>query len=120
MKVINITQNTTLAGDCIHARSFWARFKGLQLKRVLPAGSGLLITPCNSIHMFFMRFAIDAVFIDKDQVVLYIEERIKPWRISRVIKNSRSVLELPAGTSAATGTRPGDRLELVDEPNIRG
>jgi uncharacterized membrane protein (UPF0127 family) len=113
MIIRNITRNTTLADNCSIARSFWARFKGLQLKGDLPGGSGLLITPCNSIHMFFMRFPIDAIFIDKDQVILYIEEGIKPWRISRVVKKSREVLELPAGTSAATGTRPGDRLEYI-------
>lgn len=113
MIIRNITRNTVLSNQCDHARSFFARFKGLQLKKDLPAGSGLLITPCNSIHMFFMKFPIDAIFIDKDQVVLSIEERIKPWRISKVVNKSHSVLELPAGTSAATGTKPGDRLQYI-------
>jgi uncharacterized membrane protein (UPF0127 family) len=101
-----------LAENCEVARTFVARFKGLQLRKSLPAGSGLLITPCNSIHMFFMRFPIDAVFIDAEQTVLHIEEGIRPWRVSRVVRKARSVLELPAGTASATGTRPGDRLEL--------
>lgn len=113
MKVINTTRNTILACNCSIAHSFWARFKGLQLKRSLPQGSGLLITPCNSIHMFFMRFPIDAVFIDKDQVVLFIEENIKPWRISKMVRKSKEVLELPAGTSAAAGAKPGDRLQYI-------
>lgn len=117
MVIRNITCNTVLAGNCIHARTFFTRFKGLQLKKDLAPGCGLLITPCNSIHMFFMRFPIDAVFIDKDQAVLYIEEGIKPWRVSKTVKKSRSVLELPAGTAAATGTRPGDRLEIVNSSN---
>jgi uncharacterized protein len=112
MIIRNITRNTVLTNQCDHARSFFARLKGLQLKKDLPAGSGMLITPCNSIHMFFMRFPIDAIFLDKDQNVLYIEEDIKPWRISKVIKNSRSVLELPAGTAKATGTILCDRLEI--------
>lgn len=113
MIIRNITRNSVLSNQCDHARSFYSRFKGLQLKKDLPVGSGLLITPCNSIHMFFMRFPIDAIFIDKDQVVLYIEESIKPWRVSKVVKKSHEVLELPAGTCAATGTRPGDRLQYV-------
>jgi uncharacterized membrane protein (UPF0127 family) len=112
MRVRNAVRNTTLAENCEAARTFVARFKGLQLRKGLPAGSGLLITPCNSIHMFFMRFPIDAVFIDAEQTVLHIEEGIRPWRISRVVRKARSVLELPAGTASATGTRPGDRLEL--------
>lgn len=99
-----------LAYNCDRAGTFFARFKGLQLVKELPAGSGLLITPCNSIHMFFMRFPIDAVFIDADNNVVCIEEGIKPWRVSRVIRNARSVLELPAGTAAATGTVLGDVL----------
>lgn len=113
MIVKNVTQNTLLSDNCGHAQTFWARFKGLQLKKNFPEGCGLLITPCNSIHMFFMRFPIDAVFIDKDQTVLYIDESIKPWKISKVIRKSCSVLELPAGTAPATGTKPGDKLSFT-------
>ncbi len=113
MIVMNVTRNTLLADYCGHASTFFARFKGLQLKRDLPNGCGLLITPCNSIHMFFMRFPIDAVFIDLNQTVLYIEEGLKPWKISKVVKKSRGVLELPAGTASSTGTKPGDRLEFI-------
>ena len=112
MIVRNITRNTLLADHCDMADTFFARFKGLQLKRNLPSGCGLLITPCSSIHMFFMRFPIDAIFFDTNRTVLYIEESIKPWRISKLVKGSRSVLELPAGTASATGTKPGDRLEF--------
>ncbi len=113
----NITRNALLAADCSCARTFYTRFKGLQMKKDLPEGNGLLITPCNSIHMFFMRFPIDVLFLDKDQTVLYIEEGIKPWKISKIIKKSRSVLELPSGTAATTGTQPGDKLEIVHCPN---
>lgn len=113
MIVRNVTRGTVLADNCAHALTFWTRFKGLQMKKELPSGSGLLITPCSSIHMFFMRFSIDAIFVDADQVVLHIEEGLRPWRVSKVVKKSRSVLELPAGTASTTGTKPGDRLELV-------
>lgn len=112
MVAINITRKTELANDCKLARTFFARFMGLQFKRELPAGHGLLITPCNSIHMFFMRFAIDAVFIDKNGAVVHICEGIKPWRVSRIVGKARSVLELPAGTVSSTGTAIGDALEL--------
>ena len=112
MVVKNVTRGTLLADNCSHAHTFFARFKGLQLKMDFPKGCGLLITPCNSIHMFFMRFPIDAVFIDANKTVLYIKEGIKPWRISKVIRESQSVLELPAGTAFASGTKPGDRLNF--------
>jgi len=113
MVVTNITRNTELADNCSIADTFFARFKGLQLKRGLPVGCGLLITPCNSIHMFFMRFPIDAIFIDVNKSILHIEENLQPWRISKVISRSKSVLELPAGIASATGTKPGDRLEFT-------
>jgi len=115
MVVTNITLNTVLANNCGIADTFFARFRGLQLKRDLPAGCELLITPCNSIHMFFMRFSIDAVFIDANNTILYIEESMKRWRISKVISKSKSVLELPAGTASATGTKPGDRLTFTPQ-----
>jgi len=61
------------------ADTFFSRFRGLMLRKRLPAGHGLLIAPCNSIHMCFMRFAIDAIFIDKDYRVLKVARNVKPW-----------------------------------------
>lgn len=113
MVVKNITRNTILSSDCGRARTFLSRFAGLQFKKSLPEGGGLLLTPCNSIHTFFMRFAIDAVFIDSDGIVLHIAEGVKPWRVSKIISGARSVLELPAGTAIATGTKIGDRIEIL-------
>ncbi len=112
MLIRNITRNYILANQCSFARTFFARFRGLQLKKRLPRGHGLLITPCNSIHMLFMRFPIDAVFINSDNKVVYIEEGIRPWRVSKVVRQAKSVLELPAGTISATGTQVGDQLQL--------
>jgi hypothetical protein len=112
MIIKNVTRNTILANKCELAASFFSRFRGLQLRKELPAGAGLLITPCNSIHMFFMRFAIDAVFIDSNNRIVYIEHDIKPWRVSKIVRNARSVLELPSGTALATGSENGDILEL--------
>lgn len=113
MVVKNNTLGKMLADNCSIADTFSARFRGLMLKKDLPKGHGLLITPCNSIHMFFMRFPIDAVFIDYENTILHIEEKIKPWKISKIIKGARSVIELPAGTISSTGTKPGDRLLFV-------
>ncbi|HEX2946016.1 MAG TPA: DUF192 domain-containing protein [Clostridia bacterium] len=112
MVIINVTRNTVLANNCRSARTFFTRFLGLQFKKELPEGHGLLITPCNSIHMFLMRFAIDAVFIDADGTIIYIREGIKPWRVSKIVGNAKSVLELPAGTVKSTGTATGDILEF--------
>lgn len=113
MVIKNVTRKNILANKCEMAATFFSRFKGLQLRKDLPEGGGLLIAPCNSIHMFFMRFAIDAVFIDINNKIVYIEKGIKPWRVSKIVKNARSVLELPSGTVSATGSEPGDLLEIL-------
>jgi len=109
----NITRNSILANNCTVARNFFTRFRGLLLKKSLPRGHGLLITPCNSIHMFFMRFPIDAVFIDSNNKVVYIEEGIRPWKVSKIVRKAKSVLELPAGTVSAADTRVGDQLLIT-------
>ena len=62
------------------ARSFWARLKGLIGRRGLPPGRGLLILRCNAIHTFFMRFAIDAVFYDRQDRVVKTVRNVRPWR----------------------------------------
>lgn len=108
----NISRNALLAEKCTLARTFFSRLLGLQFKKDLPSGYGLLITPCKSIHTFFMRFPIDAVFVDKNNTVLHIREGIKPWRTSKVMMGARSVLELPCGIVSATGTKVGDKLEF--------
>ena len=62
------------------ARSFRARVKGLIGRRGLPPGRGLLILRCNAIHTFFMRFAIDATFYDREGRVVKIARNVRPWR----------------------------------------
>lgn len=81
------------------ARSTWSRFMGLMGRPGLAEGDGLLLDPCNSIHMFFMRFAIDAVFIDKRMRVKRVIRNLKPWRISPIVFGAKKVLELPAGST---------------------
>ncbi|MDQ6747983.1 MAG: DUF192 domain-containing protein [Candidatus Dormibacteraeota bacterium] len=64
----------------------------------LPSGRGLWIEPCNSIHMFFMRFAIDVLFLDRSGRVKRVMLRLKPWRVSPIVFGARTTVELPAGT----------------------
>lgn len=62
--------------------------------------------------MWLMRFAIDAVFIDRDRRVVKVAADLAPWRFAIVAKGARDVIELPAGTAARTGTQAGDELLL--------
>ncbi|HEX2173579.1 MAG TPA: DUF192 domain-containing protein [Dehalococcoidia bacterium] len=114
MIVRNLTRGTTLATSATAAGNLPSRGIGLLGRRDLPAGEGLLIVPCQSIHSCFMRFRFDAVFFDRDHRVRHLIEAMPPWRFSRHVWRARGVLELPAGTIAATGTERGDQLALED------
>jgi uncharacterized membrane protein (UPF0127 family) len=107
---------------CVVADSFLTRGKGLLGRRALDPDEGLLIKPCSSIHMFFMRFPIDAVFLDRDLRVLKVASQLKPWRMAAK-RGAKVVLEFGAGEAARTGLEPGVGLVLAekesDEPAER-
>ena len=96
------------------ADSFFSRFRGLMLRKKLPSGHGLLLAPCNSIHMCFMRFAIDAVYIDKDYRILKVVTNLRPWIGLSLCLHAAGVIELPAHTAARYGMVRGAQLEMVD------
>jgi uncharacterized membrane protein (UPF0127 family) len=84
----------------------------LARKNFAPA-EALIITPCNSIHTFFMKFPIDILFVDADNKIMALGVDIKPWRVSPVYWQAKFVVELPAGTILASGTRQGDEIVLT-------
>ena len=98
------------------AATHWTRLRGLLGTRELPDGAGLWILPCRQIHMFGMRYAIDAVFLDAEQRVVEIVESLRPGRASRRVAEAVSVLELPAGTVGRTALRPGTQLAVDGGP----
>jgi uncharacterized membrane protein (UPF0127 family) len=116
-RVMNLTRNTLLADEAQRAESFMERFRGLMGVTDLPVGHGLHIAPCTSIHTFFMKIPIDALFLDASQQIVDICHAMTPWRVSRVYFGAKSVLELPAGTAAASKTEPGDRLTFEVVPS---
>ena len=85
------------------------RLKGLLGRRSLVAGEGLVIRPGFSIHTAFMRFAIDAVFLDHDLVVLRIAGSMRPFRTASC-RGAREVVELAAGECAQRGLAVGDSV----------
>ncbi len=103
---------TTVAGEVAIAGNPWRRFMGLMGRRELPAGAGLYLRPCSSIHMFFMRFPIDVVFIDNDHRVVRVYHGLRPWRMSRVVRRAKAAIELPSGTLARSGVAVGDVLTM--------
>ncbi|MFC1805157.1 DUF192 domain-containing protein [Candidatus Omnitrophota bacterium] len=113
MKIINKTRNTILAEDAALAGSCLKRLKGLLGRDGLKRGEGLVIKPCSSIHTFFMRFIIDALFIDKECKVVALKKRLRPWRLTPVYWKADSVIELPAGVIDEASTGIGDDIRLT-------
>ena len=109
-KLINASNNATILEQLETASTFWQRFKGLQLRRALPTDTGLMITPCSSLHTCFMRFAIDVVMLDKELNVLGVRENVKPWRMVLCAKQTTSVIETTHGSRQWT---VGQKLEVL-------
>ncbi len=84
------------------------RTRGLLGRRGLEPGEGLWLRPCRQVHTMFMRFAIDAVFLDRELTVVGVCSPLAPWRLSPIFWRARSCLELAAG--AAAWLQPGDAL----------
>ena len=85
--------------------------RGLLGRRGLESGEGLLLRPAASVHTFFMRFAIDVVFLSRDGEVLKVADRVPPWRTAAA-KGARAVVELPAGEAGRRGIRVGTAISV--------
>jgi len=113
LQMISLDSKRIVVDELQVADSFWSRFVGLQFRRELPVGHGLLLMPCRSIHTCWMRFAIDVIFLDAQYTVLDIRHSLRPWRTA-ASKTGRpqATLEVAAGTSQLT---IGERLQVVDK-----
>jgi uncharacterized membrane protein (UPF0127 family) len=109
---LNTTRGVALTECARIAENPWTRLVGLLRDKQLAVGDGLWIVPCNSIHSFAMKFIFDAVFLDKDLRVVHLQAEMPPWRASPIVFSSKSVLELPAGAIARSGTAVGDQFEM--------
>jgi hypothetical protein len=103
-----------VAARCELAERMLPRAVGLLGRKGLEPGEGMLFSRTGSVHMFFMRFAIDVVFVDRARTIVKIVPNLKPWRIA-MARRAKSTLELPAGTAASLGLEPGMTL-VVGEP----
>ena len=91
---------------------FFERFRGLMFVRSIPDNYGLLIRPCNRIHMFNMKFPLDVLYLSYEDEVMHIDENIRPWRVGRTVKGAAGVVEVNVGTCARCGIQIGDRLDI--------
>ena len=111
VQVRNLTTGATIATHAREAASFWSRFRGLMLRRRLDDGEALVIRAGGAIHMMFMLFSIDAVFIDKDGTVTAVAHAVKPWiGFASGGRGSKAVIEMAAG--AASDIERGHQLTI--------
>lgn len=117
VRAINQTRGTVLCELLENAGGLGGQSRGLLGREGLGAGEGMLFdngrfTPFMWMHMFFMRFAIDIVFLDRERRVIRINHDLKPWRLSAMVFGARQALELEAGAARASGTEPGDQIRF--------
>ena len=113
MKVVNLDNGAELAEIAVTANTFFKRLKGLMFTKSLPAGHGLHIKPCRSIHTFFMRYPIDVLYLSEDYEIVGMDETIKPATVGKYQRRAISVLELPAGTIRGIETKIGHYLTII-------
>jgi uncharacterized membrane protein (UPF0127 family) len=106
---VRFESGRTVCERCVLADTALARMRGLLGRRELPSGEGVLLRPASSVHTAFMRFAIDAVFLDRDLEVIKVVAGLRPWRTASG-RHAKAVLELAAGECDRRGLRVGDRL----------
>ena len=114
IQVRNLTRDVVLADAAEVADTSEKRRTGLLKHTGLAPGDGLWIVPCESVHSFFMKFSIDLVYLDRNKKVRKVRHRMVPWRLSACL-SAHSILELPAGAVAGSGTQAGDQLEILEE-----
>ncbi len=110
--VYNETRDTLLALHVRLADSFGSRVVGLLRTRQLPAGAGLWIIPCNSIHTVGMRFPIDLILVDRSARVVAVREYVRPFRMTTPVLRAHSALELAVHSVFRSRTRVGDQLRF--------
>jgi uncharacterized membrane protein (UPF0127 family) len=117
LRAFNQSRGTVLCARLQNAGGLAGQGRGLLGRECLEPGTGMLFengrfTPFMWMHMFFMRFAIDIVFIGRGGTVIRINRRLRPWRVSSIVFGARRALELPAGATDETSTQVGDRIVI--------
>ena len=106
------SQNQILASHLTIADGMWSRMKGLLGTDALQSQDALWIHRCNSIHTFFMKYAIDCIFLDSNLKVKALKEQIQPSRMTFPIWGARSVIEMKSGQIRDLGLKVGEQLHV--------
>lgn len=114
LRVLNTTRDRVLATSVQEAANPWTRMVGLLGRATLAPGEGVYLRPCGALHTWFMRFAIDVLYLDTELRVVKAVPALRPFRLSSGGRRAGSTLELPTGTIAMTATQVGDQLRIDD------
>jgi uncharacterized membrane protein (UPF0127 family) len=112
MKIYNISKGRYIASKAKMADSFLKRLVGLMGKSELEEEACLVITPCSSIHTFFMKFSIDVVFIDKGCKVVKLIRGVGPQKMVMPVRGAHSVVEFDSRNEMTYGIEEGDVLKI--------
>ncbi|MGP0084560.1 MAG: DUF192 domain-containing protein [Steroidobacteraceae bacterium] len=117
LRAVNQSRGTVLCARLENAGGLGGQSRGLLGRDCLEPGLGMLFdngkfTPFMWMHMFFMRFAIDIVFLGRGNTVLRINRRLRPWQVSSIVFGARKAIELPAGAADESSTQVGDQISF--------
>lgn len=113
MKKVTLRINDLIIGDNIEiADNFFTRLRGLMFRKELTENQGLLIYPCNSIHMFCMNFPLDILFVNKQDEIIDYLENFEINKVSKIYPSSKYVVELPAGTIKNKNIKKNQKILL--------
>ena len=110
VRVVNESRHSVLGGHIVLADTLFSRLRGFLFRGRPGVGEGLFLAPCKGVHMYFMRFPLDVLFIDQTGLVIAAHPGLEPGKRTPVYRNAMYALELPNGAIADTGTSVGDRL----------
>jgi uncharacterized membrane protein (UPF0127 family) len=113
MKIYHRATGQCLAERVDLANTFFKRLRGLMFRRRLAPAEALWLRPCNGVHTFWMLFAIDVIFLDRELRIVKLVENMRPFRVTKPHMAARSVLEVPARTISKVDLKVGDHLEAV-------
>lgn len=109
----NITLNVEISQDVNIADNYLKRLKGLMFTSELSPQSSLYIYPCSGVHTYFMNYSIDVLYLDKDNIIIAVDEDMKPGRLGKYHKNAVAAVELPSGRIRETRTKVGHAIILI-------
>lgn len=115
LKLYHRSSGVCLAENLVLANTALKRLQGLLGRSSLPLHEALWLRPCNSIHTFWMRFAIDVIFLDRQLHIVHLVENLRPFRLTAPTRQAASVIEMAAHSIARLQLQVGDELRIEKE-----